>query len=125
MRQIFAIALMAMVVMSKRDKSEKKERKNKRNKDEIESDDDEIVPLIDESLEFAKYQAKFNKFYSNVEDYTKANDCWRKSRAKVRNLNKINKGKGVSFDDNWTSDLDDDEFKSILGLDTSDLVPAE
>lgn len=116
---------MAMVVMSKRDKSEKRERKNKRNKDEIESDDDEIVPLIDESLEFAKYQANFNKFYSNVEDYTKANDCWRKSRAKVRNLNKINKGKGVRFDDNWTSDLDDDEFKSILGLDTSDLVPAE
>lgn len=121
MRQLFAIALMAMVVLSKKDKPKK--RKGGRN--QIEEDDDAIQPLIDESAEFNKFTAKYNKFYSNVEDYAKANDCWRKSRAKVRQLNKANKSSGVEFDDNWTSDMDDDEFTAMLGLDTADLIPVE
>ena len=121
MRQLFAIALMAMVVLSKKDKPKK--RKGGRN--QIEEDDDAIQPLIDESAEFNKFTAKYNKFYSNVEDYAKANDCWRKSRTKVRQLNKANKSSGVEFDDNWTSDMDDDEFTAMLGLDTADLIPVE
>ena len=60
-----------------------------------------------------------------MEDYARANDCWRKSRAKVRKLNKANKNSGVKFEDNWTSDLEDEEFTAMLGLDTADLIPVD
>lgn len=124
MRQLFAIALMAMVVLSKKDKKDRpKKRKGGRN--QIEEDDDAIQPLIDESAEFNKFTAKYNKFYSCVEDYAKANDCWRKNRKKVRQLRKANKNTGVEFEDNWTSDLDDEEFTAMLGLDTADLYAVE
>jgi len=84
-----------------------------------------MQPLHDQSQEFQKFTAKYNKNYKNVVDFDGANNNWRKSKEKVRALNRANKGKGVKFGDNWTSDLDDDEFRAMLGLDTQDLVPAD
>ena len=113
MRQIFALVLLGVVAFAKNDKKDKKEK---------EIDDESIDTLIDESGEFLKYAAKHNKFYGTAEEFAHREDCWKKSHAKVRELNKKNKNEPVEFADNFTSDMMPEEFANMLGLDNSDLV---
>ena len=49
------------------------------------------------------------------------NECWRKNHKKVKRLNRKNRGKGVVFGDNFTSDFMDEEFSAMLGLNTMDV----
>ena len=71
-------------------------------------------------MEFAKFAAKNNKFYTTAEEFDHRRECWKKSHDKVKVLNK--KNKAVTFEDNYTSDMMDEEFNAMLGLDTTDLV---
>ena len=103
----------------------KKDRKNKKDLPMDDVEMESMETLVDQSFEFQKFAAQFNKNYRDVQDFEKANNNWRKSKKKVRALRKANKGKGVRFDDNWTSDLDDEQFKTMLGLDAQDLVPSD
>ena len=71
-------------------------------------------------MEFAKFAAKNNKFYTTAEEFDHRRGNWKKNHDKVKVLNK--KNTAVQFDDNFTSDLLDEEFNAMLGLDTTDLV---
>ena len=81
MRQIFALVLLGVVALAKKDKKEK----------DKDIDEESIDTLIDESGEFLKYAAKHNKFYGTAEEFAHREDCWKKSHAEVRALNKKNK----------------------------------
>ena len=81
--------------------------------------------MIDESSQFLQFAAENNKFYSTADEFTMRNNNWRKSHKKVAKLNKKNKMGNVKFADNFTSDLMDDEFNAMLGLDTLDLAGME
>jgi C1A family cysteine protease len=131
MKHFFALALLGMAASASQDEwldqmrsLKKKDKKDKKEEvDELDSEDErdsiEVDTLIDESGEFQKYIAKNNKFYLTAEEYAHREDCWKKNHAKVKELN--SKNKSVKFDDNFTSDLMQEEFEQMLGLNTSDL----
>ena len=143
MRKLFILALLSAVVLTKRDttktgkKMARRLNEDTRNLDsdsdssDSDSSDDEdgsitrISPRMDESSKFLKYVAENNKHYENAEEFTLRNECWRKSHKKVERLNRNNKYRGVTFGDNFTSDMMDEEFADMLGLDTVDLSGGE
>ena len=68
--------------------------------------------------DFANYSARYGKSYPSVDEYNKRMGNWEKNHVVVESLNHINKLNGniVWFTDNFTSDMDDDEFQKMLGL---------
>ena len=143
MRNLFIVALLSAVVLTKRDTSKTGKKMTRRLEKDItdmrnlrsdsdDSSDDEdnfrgqrIASRLDESTEFLRYVAENNKHYEDAEEFTMRNECWRKNHKKVRRLNRKNRGLGVVFGDNFTSDMMDGEFGAMLGLDTVDLALGE
>lgn len=129
MKQFFALALLGMAASASQDEwleqmRSLKKKDKKEDVEDLDSEDErdsiEVDTLIDESGEFQKYIAKHNKFYLTAEEYAHREDCWKKNHKKVKELN--SKNSAVKFADNFTSDLMQEEFEQMLGLNTSDLV---
>ena len=76
-----------------------------------------------ETDEFIDYAVKEMKNYKNVEEFKKRMDKFTKNHNYVEFLNEeaLSKNWRVHFVDNFTSDMDDDEYKKMLGL----VVPEE
>ena len=139
MRKLFILALLSAVVLTKRDTSKTGKKMARRLNEDVvrnldsddssDSDDEDdqrrIRPRLDESSQFLRYVAENNKHYENAEEWTLRNECWRKSHKKVKKMNRKNRNKGVTFGDNFTSDMMDEEFYGMLGLDTVDLAGGE
>ena len=71
---------------------------------------------------FIQFTAEKSKSYKTIEEYRKRKETFEKNHQLVLALNKSNEGQDVKFGDNFTSDWDDDEFKVMLGLDTSNVA---
>ena len=72
---------------------------------------------FEDNFEFLKFAAKNNKFYSSKEDFELRKQTFNANHEKVKELN--SKNSLVRFEDNFTSDLLDDEFAAMMGLDAS------
>ena len=71
---------------------------------------------------FIQFTAEKSKSYKTIEEFKKRKETFEKNHQLVLALNKSNKGQDVKFGDNFTSDWEDDEFKVMLGLATSDVA---
>ena len=100
MRPIFTLTLLQAVVLSK--------------KDETMIFDD----TIDNVLEFSSFAALNNRHYSTATEFKTREKLWKKNHNKVRRMNK--RSKKAKYADNYTSDLTDLEFSTMLGLQTED-----
>ena len=71
-----------------------------------------------ETDDFIFYAHKEMKNYKNVEEFKKRMDKFTKNHNYVEFLNEeaLSKNWRVHFVDNFTSDMDDDEYKKMLGL---------
>ena len=96
MRFSFGLALLATAVIAKKGKGHKKA-------DKVDKD-------------FVKFAVKQGKQYKDVGEYKKRKECFDKNHAEVKDLNKKNKGKNIEFADNYTSDMNEEEFNNMLGL---------
>jgi uncharacterized protein YxeA len=67
-----------------------------------------------ETKEFVNYAIQHGKNYKSVDEVNKRKGNWKNAKAKVENLNS-NSG-NATFAVNFTADLDDDEYLSMLGL---------
>ena len=65
---------------------------------------------------FQDYCGKYNKHYDTLGSMVNHMHTWMENKETVDGLNKANKGTGVTFNINATSDLTDAEFKKLLGL---------
>ena len=65
---------------------------------------------------FEKFTSKRGKNYKSVDEYNKRKGNWEENHAIVQELNALNREGNVWFDDNDTSDMTEDEFKEMLGL---------
>ena len=70
--------------------------------------------------DFVKFAVGQGKNYKNVDSFNKHKKNFRKNHKKVKQMNKENKKNNIEFGDNWTSDMDEVEFKDYLGLEAAD-----
>ena len=70
--------------------------------------------LAEEDKDFFNFVAKNNKSYKHFSEMTKRKANWKKSKWSVEAMNSV-KSQAV-FDINNTADLDDDEYRLMLGL---------
>ena len=78
--------------------------------------------LAEEDKDFFNFVAKNNKSYKKFSEMTKRKANWKKSKW---NVEAMNSAKSLAvFDINNTADLDDDEYKLLLGfsIDTEHLA---
>ena len=81
--------------------------------------------LKDESgaAAFQEFIGTFNKHYDTLGSMHAHMQTWLDNKATVEGLNIANQGTGVTFKINQTSDLNDDEFKRLLGKKKSANAP--
>ena len=62
-----------------------------------------------------RYAAAQNKHYESKEEFGMRLGNWLENHATVEQLNQTFDDDGVTFVDNFTSDMSDEEFKAMLG----------
>ena len=103
-RQLFTLALTSMVVVAKQGK----------NKDISKEDE----------ARFVKFAAELNKDYRSTEELVKHENKWKQSDDIIKAHNekaaKSGKKNAVKLRHNMTSDMEDDEFKAMMGIQADD-----
>ena len=59
------------------------------------------------------FAARLNKHYDSSAEFEKRMGNWKRNHSKVAELNQL--PMDAVFADNFTSDLDDDEYRAMLG----------
>ena len=65
--------------------------------------------------EFLAFAAKHNRNYASADEFRRREEIWSVNHAKVSQMNQ-REGTKARFEDNFTSDLTEFEFESMLGL---------
>ena len=69
----------------------------------------------DRHEEFLTFAAKHNRNYASAAEFKHREEIWSTNHAKVNLMNQ-RAGTKARFEDNFTSDLTEFEFESMLGL---------